>query len=166
MLKYLFKKSDGAISIVHAVTKDKLEEGLKLEQGSMTQEDYESFIQNKCIPKDVTGYRQIDPSLISADRDFRDAWCDEMPGEQIDIDLEKAKAISLERLREKRNAKLDLKDKEFTKALSTKQDTLEIEAEMQELRDVTEPLKALDCKGKYNDDALLYKIKNLGDKNV
>lgn len=107
-------------------------------------------------------YRLCSETDVPASREFRDAWVDELPGTHIDISCEKAKDIQLAQLRIERNAKLDESDKEFTRAMELDLDLTEIKAKRQALRDVTEPLKALDVTGKLNDAALLAQIRDLG----
>ena len=49
-------------------------------------------------------------------RVFRDAWTDDLPGEQIDADMPKARNIHMDRIREKRNAKLAELDRDYMRA--------------------------------------------------
>jgi hypothetical protein len=108
----------------------------------------------------------IDLSIIEAsdlpDRELRDAW--EHKDKSLKINLDKAKNITLNNLRAKRNKKLDDSDKELVRALENndtkKIDTLKVER--QRLRDLTNPLKALDVASKPNDLSVLKQIKDLG----
>ena len=122
-------------------------------------------LMNKSIPIDAINVRELNENDLPVNREFRNSWCDTTQDSRVDIDCNKAKNIQLERLREVRNKRLDEKDAEYMKALSTNQDTTTIANEMQQLRDATNPLKSLDCAGKVNDNALLQQIKTLGTLN-
>ena len=137
---------------------------IEMAVGPLSDAEYEEhiFSRNKFQMGDAT-YKFIEDKDIPNERTFRAAWCDKTPENKVDINLDKAKEIQLERLREKRNAALYKMDKEYMQALTSGLSTADIEVKMQGLRDATEPLKALDCKGKFNDDALLQQIKNLGE---
>jgi hypothetical protein len=160
MKKIMFTHHKYGLCVISPEQKHVIEKAL----GPLSDAEYEQhvFERNKFQIGDAS-YKLIEDTDIPISREFRAAWCDTQPGTQIDIDLDKAKDIQLERLREKRNHELDKMDKEYMKALTSGLATADIELKMQGLRDATEPLKALDCKGKYNDDALLQQIKNLGE---
>lgn len=66
---------------------------------------------------------------------FREAW--RIAGTAVVVDMTVARVLKLAAIRRERNAKLDALDKEYMKALSTKQqDTKALEEKMQALRDI------------------------------
>lgn len=144
------------LHVVHPADKESIERHM----GEMTDEEYEYHVISRSIPKNVTQYRFIDDNDLPEDREFREAWCDVTSESRIDIDCSKAKEIALNRLRQIRNKKLDDTDKEILRAQELGLDTTNIKELRQSLRNVTEPLKALDVVDKYNDAALLQEIKD------
>lgn len=91
----------------------------------------------------VVSINEIQSNDIPADRYFRNGWV--FRTGIIDFNLHKCKNIQLNKIRRKRNPKLDDTDKEMFRARdnddTVKQDELKIER--RRLRDITEPLKAL-----------------------
>ena len=77
----------------------------------------------------------VEDDAIPEDRTFRDAW--DFDGEKIFEDVNKAKEIHKNRLRQERKALLEATDVQFMKALETGEDTKQIVIEKQRLRDVT-----------------------------
>jgi hypothetical protein len=73
--------------------------------------------------------------LPEADNDFFDAW--ELNDGVVSVNLNKAKAITKNRLRAERAPLLAAQDVAFQRALETGSDTATIVAEKQRLRDVT-----------------------------
>lgn len=85
---------------------------------------------------------------------FRNAWKINFDTNHIEIDFEKAKELTIQRLREEREPLLAKLDVAFQRALETNSDTTAIVAEKQRLRDITslvdnlttiEDLKDLKC---------------------
>ena len=74
--------------------------------------------------------------LPQADNDFFNAW--ELANGVVSVNLEKAKAITKERLRAERAPLLAAQDVAFQRALESGADTSAIVAEKQRLRDVTD----------------------------
>jgi len=88
--------------------------------------------------KDVppnTDYKIVDVSELPQDRQFRSAW--EHVQEKIEINFDKAKKITKQRLREERKPLLAAQDVEYLKALEVNGDTTEIIKEKKRLRDIT-----------------------------
>lgn len=139
MKKIAYTNSEGGVSIMVAVPREKVEEIL----GPMTDEDYEQRIWGR-IPDDATNAVEIDDDAIPRDQEFRNAW--KQNGNEIEHDLPKAKEIQLDRIRHAREPKFLALDVEFLQALEKGEDTTSIIAEKQSLRDMTEPLKALEPK--------------------
>lgn len=73
--------------------------------------------------------------LPEADNDFFDAW--ELNDGVVSVNLDKAKAITKNRLRAERAPLLAAQDVAFQRALETGADTATIVAEKQRLRDIT-----------------------------
>ena len=69
-----------------------------------------------------------------SDRTFREAW-EEIGGDAITVNMDKAKAIWRDKIRAARNAAFGALDAAFMKALETGADTSAIVAQKQALRD-------------------------------
>lgn len=76
-----------------------------------------------------------DSELPQADNDFFDAW--ELSNGAVTVNLDKAKAITKNRLRSERAPLLAAQDVAFQRALETGADTTAIVAEKARLRDIT-----------------------------
>jgi len=116
----------------------------------------------KVVPAGLD-YRIVDESLLPGNREFRNAWTDEYPGSQVDIDAIKAKNLQLSRLRQERNAKLSALDIEVMRAQDKddQESLARIRGEKEVLRDATEPLKNLAVSGPATDN-ILDQIRALG----
>ncbi len=94
---------------------------------------------DKVLEKDVPANRnaRIVPAadLPNQDNDFFNAW--EMNGATITVNLDKAKAITKDRLRAERAPLLVAQDVLYMRATEASQDTTAIVAEKQRLRDIT-----------------------------
>lgn len=73
--------------------------------------------------------------LPEADNDFFNAW--ELNGETVSVNIDKAKALTKDRLRAARTPLLQAQDVLYMRALEQGQDTAAIVAEKQRLRDIT-----------------------------
>lgn len=84
---------------------------------------------------DVVSWRFVGVDEMP-DRTFRDAWTDN--GRAISVQMEKARAIHMGRIRAARAAVLSVLDVEFSRALGQKNDAVvaEVEAKRQTLRDI------------------------------
>lgn len=169
---------ESEIAIVTPNLKDSLEQIL----GPLSDEEYEAKIINDSLPADVDPKNIVfieDDELPN--REFRNAWiADE---NKIIHDIEKVKNIQLDRLRAQRAVIMETNDVlrlqandeilmakisnklissgEDTKILSEAEDNLlKIITNQQALRDITEPLKALDTSS--NDQKLIEIIKKIG----
>ena len=74
-------------------------------------------------------------SLPNEHNDFFNAW--ELNGTTVTVNLDKAKAITKDRLRAERTPLLQAQDVAFQRALESGADTTAIVAEKQRLRDIT-----------------------------
>jgi hypothetical protein len=91
----------------------------------------------KSVPEGVT-WRIINENDIPQDRTFRNAWTDEFDTPTVDINLDKAKAIHLEKLRLERNELLSKEDKNYMISLERGlvEEAKEIAERKQQLRDM------------------------------
>ena len=99
-------------------------------------------------------HREMGDSTIPKDREFREAWADITPESIIDIDMVKARAIHLARIRVKRNAELTRLDTEAIRAedMGLTAELEKIRAKKQALRDLPQAIKAdLDAAKTVND---------------
>ena len=89
-------------------------------------------------PNKYISHRSMPDDAIPSDRTFRDAWADTTPELTIDVNMAKARAIHLERIRTKRNAELSKLDVQATKAqdIGDAETLAQIRARKQELRDL------------------------------
>lgn len=158
MNKILYTRPDGGVSIVVPAPKESLEQVL----GPLTVKEYSEHVYRKSIPEDAINIREIEDTDLP-DREFRNAWVDVTEESRIDICCSKARDLKLEEVRAKRKELLVEQDSKFMIALETGKGLDEVKAEKQRLRDITEPLKALDVEGKYNDEEVLASIRQLGD---
>jgi len=95
----------------------------------------------RSVEEELELVKQIDPKAKIIDRKdvpttriFRNAW--KTYYSQVTVDLEKAKVMHLDRLREKRNKKLEELDKEQLQNLSNPAELNRLEAEKQSFRDL------------------------------
>ncbi len=150
------RPEDNGVSIVIAAPKEAIERIL----GPLTQEQYEQHIIETSIPVNALKVKVITDSDLPPNREFRDAWEDITDDNKVNINLQKAKNIALERMRKQRNDALDLLDKTAIQALENGVGIEAIKIRKQALRDATEPLKALEVSG-VNDPELINQIKLL-----
>jgi hypothetical protein len=133
------KFADGTVGIMGFVTAEYFADGKTIRWSKdPTADNIEAEIARTAF--DIgklphAGWRFIDPKTLPADREFRNAWVDD--GRAITHDMDKARALCIERLRLARNEKLDALDKDWMRA-SGQKDQAEadaVEAERQVLRD-------------------------------
>ena len=88
--------------------------------------------------KDTPGHSIIVDSseLPEADNDFFDAW--ELSNNVVSVNIDKAKELTKNRLRQERTVLLAAQDVAFQRALESGADTTAIVAEKQRLRDITQ----------------------------
>lgn len=97
------------------------------------------LILEKDIPKGAQNITELDTSELPPSGTYDRAWFQDATG-KISTDMPAARLLKMVEIRRERNAKLDLLDKEFMKALSTKQDTKAITDKMQALRDIPQTI--------------------------
>lgn len=105
-----------------------------------TEQEVWAFIRAKDVPKDAVSVCAHDASELPQDRTFRNAWTHD--GEQVCVDMPKARQIHLENIRRARAPELDRLDKEWMKAMGQKRmaDADAFEAMRQSLRDIPQVL--------------------------
>lgn len=156
MYRLIYTDEDGVLCVVLPEKKERIE----LVMGPMTDEEYRQHVIDRSIPPGHT-HRVIEVSVLPPDRLFRNAWEDSQPGNQIDICCQKAKEIALVNLRYARDKKLEFLDRKFMIAFERGTDLEVIKTRKQDLRDITEPLKAVTVTGKFNDATVLRQLKKL-----
>ena len=140
-LAIVFKRPDGGVSITYPVEPmldgegeaqylDRIE--VKLRQKRPTPEGGQA----SAIPENWVRVAAIDKSALPDDRTFRAAWGWETPEQVIDIRMDRARAIYLDRLREVRDEKLAELDVEVIKNIGKPDEVAKIEAQKQVLRDL------------------------------
>jgi hypothetical protein len=117
--RIMYTNTDGGISVIIPSP----DSDLTIEQ-----------IAAKDVPPN-TEYKIVDVSEIPTDREFRTAW--QQLDDKIEINFDKAKKITKQRLREERKPLLAAQDVEYLKALEVNGDTSEIIKEKKRLRDIT-----------------------------
>jgi hypothetical protein len=138
----VIRKDDGGVEIVCPAPamfdpNSKTREQLR-EQGIDFANDDEvlQFIINKDVPAGSV-YRVVTRDVLPQDRTFRNAWTDDKPTDSVDVDIDKAKEIKKDQLRELRKPRLAELDIQYMKVLEQGQDVAPIVAEKQALRDIT-----------------------------
>jgi hypothetical protein len=133
MRKIIYTRLDGGLSIVGPVRNT---------LGGMLTTDAE--IEQRAwdkLPDDAINPQYVDESVIPTDRTFRNAWVVEAG--TVIVDIDKAKALTKDRLRAERKPLLEAQDVEFQRAQETGADIAEIIKEKQRLRDITKQVDAL-----------------------
>jgi hypothetical protein len=122
------KKVDGKVSITHILVK--LDDQQLVEHIAKLEADDQEIISTRILE---------DESLLPSDRHFRNAWTDDLDTNTVDIDINKAKEIQKDVLRQLRAPKLTALDVEVMKAIEqgNNDKVAELAAVKQQLRDVT-----------------------------
>jgi len=92
-------------------------------------------VQAKDIPAGVKSHIVSVDDLPQGEDDFYNAW--EQTNGVVTVNLDKAKGLTKQRLREERQPLLQAQDVLYMRALEMGQDTTAIVAEKQRLRDIT-----------------------------
>ena len=96
----------------------------------------------KDIPKTATEVQIVERSLFLVNEmDFNNAFV--WDGSQLVVDIDKAKEVTKNRLRQEREPLLAAQDIAFQRALETNSETSTIVAEKQRLRDITKLVDAV-----------------------
>jgi hypothetical protein len=127
MRKIIYEKPEGGVAVVTpAINTHPVRENITEAQAEQRAWDR--------LPKDAISPRFVDSSVIPTDRTFRNAW-----KADLSVDMEKAKEIHRQRLRELRKPILEALDVEFMRALEKGDVAAQasLAAKKQALRDVT-----------------------------
>lgn len=114
----IYTRPDGGVSVVYPT-------------GEVTLETVLSQ-----IPESALNVRVADVKDLPKDREYREAWTDENPGPQVDVCMETAKEIHMERIRYARNAKLKELDGVQLRHLGEPSRLHEVNVQKQKLRDL------------------------------
>lgn len=88
------------------------------------------------LPQDALNVQVVEESQVPTDRTFRNAWTQDTKGAPV-VDMDKARDIHRDRMREARKPKLGALDVEFMRAVESGKSTSEVMVAKQGLRDVT-----------------------------
>lgn len=153
----VYSRPDGGISVVYPAYGDRFR----------LPNDTDDDLVARCLaklPTDASDVAVIDGAAIPSDRTFRAAWT--AAAGTVTVDMPKARAIHLDRIRAEREVALAALDVEFSKAIGAKDQAAAdaVEAKRQALRDLPasvasilnaaatpEALKAIDPKQTVDD---------------
>ena len=128
MTNIVFKRPDGDVAIV-VLSPEAIANGVSLEDHA------KELKERGDIPAD---YEMVAQAIeLPATREWREAWSWTTDAPVIDIDHDKATAITKDRLRKEREPLLQAQDIAFMQAMEQGIDTKPIVAEKQRLRDIT-----------------------------
>lgn len=121
-------------------------------------EEIMQFIIDKDVPAN-TEYYVVDDSNINSDRTFRNAWVKADNG--VSIDCAAARDLALNSVRERRKIEFDKigVPVKLAPELETAILSDETKAKLQQLREITEPLKELDVADKIDDEQIITTLK-------
>ena len=119
--RIVYKREDGGVSIIIPSPNS----GLTVEQ-----------VAAKDVPKGRP-YKIVDESVIPKDRSFRGAWNLDLGEGVVSVNMQQAKDILRDKIREARVEPLGMLDTAFLKALELGSDTSQITSDKQALRDAT-----------------------------
>lgn len=128
MKRILYTKSDGGVVVVTPTININDPEGFT-EQDAIDRA-------MKRLPIDAIDVRVVEDATIPRDRTFRDSWENNESGPKVNMN--KAKAIHMNRIRDMRNQKLDKLDKDLMRAQESDDNKTasEIKAEKNRLRNL------------------------------
>lgn len=102
MPQLIIKRSDGGVSLGGIADSTDPAEAVRKWQASHPDETAVSW-----RISDVPVARPGAPNGGKSDRAFREAWTDDEPGDQIDVNMPKARVIHMDRIRTVRDAELE-----------------------------------------------------------
>ncbi len=126
-MRRIFKRKDGGVSVIIPAPKSRRKDE--------TEAQWLERVFDKSTPDGVE-YEDVSASEIPSDRTFRNAWVKNSSG--IEVDMPKARAIHMDKIRVVRNKELERLDKPFMIALEDGDDIAksEIGAQKKSLRDI------------------------------
>lgn len=122
---------------------------------------------SKVVPQDAINFRILQADSIPTSREFREAWCDKLPGDQIDICHEKAKKYKLN-LMEKHAEKCKEKlDHQILRSFGNVDIIASLKKKYEEIDRVVNNLEVLDVsQPAYNDERILKQISDLSELSL
>jgi hypothetical protein len=108
--RVIYTRPDGGISVLAPAA------GARLADES--EDDFVQRIILKDVPADATDVRVIDASEVPKDRTFRNAW--RQQANELAVDMPKARAIHMDRIRRARQSELERLDLEWMRAMGRK----------------------------------------------
>lgn len=138
MKHILYTRTDGGITITYNVLESEVEkEAEKVIDAWHNMPESPNIANWNSLYGEIKTYRTIDAGLLP-DRLFRNAWFDNKDKEAVDVNMDKARSIHMNRIREMRDQKLTELDKELSKATEQNSvfDIQRIKVEKQRLRDI------------------------------
>ena len=145
MTRIIFQNESGGVSVIIPTGELPIEE-----------------VAAKDVPEGVA-YEIVEDDAIPADRFFRNAWV--ANGAAVDVDLDKAKEIQKNKLREARKPLLEKLDVDFVRALELGGDTASIAAQKKALRDVTNIVTEAEITGTTIDE-ITTELKAIWDEDL
>ena len=135
MMKIIYTRSDGGLSVIHPV----------VNTGETLTPEEAVVRAMKDVPVDATNVQLVAASTIPTDRTFRDAWKADTGA--VVVDMPKARALHLDRIRVARQPLLVKLDADWMKALGQKKtgEADAIEAQRQTLRDLPATVKVAEA---------------------
>ncbi len=137
-MRVLYSRADGGVSVVNAACKSDIEKVL----GPLSDDEYAKHVWECSVPKDAVNAVELPDDYQLPEREFRNAW--KQNDTEVTHDLEKARAIQLDKIRIAREPALAALDKEFMQCLEKNIPIDDVSKKKQALRDITEHLKSMD----------------------
>lgn len=101
--------ADGFLKVVHPAPKA-IQEG-------QTEDDLLATLALTVVPEHAINPRIVDVENLPPSREFRGAWCDVTEKPDVDIDMDRARKISMDRIRSRRDALLKATDTSYAVAV-------------------------------------------------
>lgn len=124
MMKIIYTRPDGGLTVVHPAKEAKLD--------TETEAEFVARIAAKDVPSDAVNVQFVDESVIPTDRTFRNAW-KAAPG-RVEHDIPKCKELAHNMRREKRAVELAPLDDIIAKQIPGN-NPQQVEAQRQVIRD-------------------------------
>jgi len=128
MEKIIIKRADGGTSILQPSSKH------DFTLDAAAQRDVDEW--DRTSPSPAVSWRRTSSDNVPTDKEFRNAWTDDNPGETVDVDISKAKVIQTDRIRASRDAKWPDFDKRYLIAEHDSADLTTLNTERQTLKDI------------------------------
>ena len=140
MKRIVFPRADGGVSIVAPAPEFLAKYPTEAEGLAALQERQLAVFALEGVVIDETNICLCEEAEVPADRTFRDAWERDTTAspDPLRTDMPKARTIHMDRIRAARDRRLEEKDREFMRAVESKDNARQnaIAAEKQALRDI------------------------------